>query len=224
MVAPTAVRLATPASTTILFQSHIPSAHPALTIASGPLTREVTWDRYVSMQRDLILRRLTARLYGSPVVRNDVRGELVEEIVAAALDREWQLCSTDWASCDLINAATGLRIQVKQSAGRQTWHKVTSAAPKPCFSIGQKSGRWEEGDRWVPEAGRNAEIFVFAWHPITTGDADHREPDQWQFFVVPERDLPAQKTISLSKVRQLTEAVPFRELGPKIRSLAQSFQ
>lgn len=167
-----------------------------------------------------IQKRLTERLYGSPLVRNDVRGELVEEIVATALEPEWQLCSGDWGACDLIDTASNLRIQVKQSAARQTWHKADARAPRPCFSIKEKTGRWEQGDRWVEERSRNAEIFIFAWHPVADKTADHRDPRQWQFFVIAERDLPAQKSISLSRIRQLAIPVSFDELVPAVREVA----
>lgn len=167
-----------------------------------------------------VLGRLTHRLYASPLVRNDARGELVEEIVAAALEPDWQLCSGDWGACDLIEPARNLRIQVKQSAARQTWHKADARPPRPCFSIQEKTGRWEEGDRWVNERSRNAEIFVFAWHPLTSEDADHRDPNQWQFFVVAESGLPAQKTISLLRIHELTEPVSFDNLAAKVREVA----
>jgi hypothetical protein len=169
---------------------------------------------------ETIIHRLTERLYGSPIIRNDARGELVEEIVAVALEPDWQLCGTDWASCDLLHPARKLRMQVKQSAARQTWHKSGSRTPKPCFSISEKNGRWEEGDRWVEERSRNADIFVFAWHPVTDGSADHRDPHQWEFFVVPEKRLPRQSSISLSRIRQLTEPARFGELRAKVSEAA----
>ena len=60
--------------------------------------------------------RLANRLLGTPLIRNDIRGELVEEMVAVALEPEWQLCGGDWAAFDLKQAGTPLRIQIKQSA------------------------------------------------------------------------------------------------------------
>jgi hypothetical protein len=164
-----------------------------------------------------VVERLTRRLYGSPIVRNDARGELVEEIVAAALEPDWQLCSTEWASCDLVHRANKLRIQVKQSAAKQTWHGIDARRPRPYFSIKEKVGRWERGDQWVEERGRNADLFIFAWHPVTDAGADHRDPQQWQFFVVAERDLPAQGSLSLSRVRQFTNPTGFSELAAKVQ-------
>jgi hypothetical protein len=174
------------------------------------------------MSADAIINRLTKRLYGSPIIRNDARGEVVEEIVAMALEPEWRGCGGDWASCDLIRPADGKRIQVKQSAAKQTWHKADARPPRPCFSIKEKTGRWEEGDRWVDERSRNAEIFVFAWHPVTDSSADHRDPSQWQFFVVAELALPTQSSLSLSRIRQLTEPVEFDGLAAKVRNIADT--
>lgn len=63
-----------------------------------------------------ITTRLAERLLGSPLIRNSIRGELVEEMVAVALEPEWRHCAGDWAAFDLKQADGPLGIQVKQSA------------------------------------------------------------------------------------------------------------
>ena len=155
--------------------------------------------------------RLAQRLLGTPLIRNSIRGELVEEMVAVALEPQWTLCGGDWGSCDLSQVAGPLRIQVKQSAARQSWHAVMSPTPRPCFSIAAKTGRWE-GPTWIAEPSRNAEIFIFAWHPVADATADHRDPAQWLFHVVPETALPPQKSISLAVLQRLVAPVSFGEL------------
>jgi hypothetical protein len=166
--------------------------------------------------------RLAHRLFGQPILRNDLRGELVEEIVAMALEPEWQGCGSDWGACDLVRPADGLRIQVKQSAALQSWTLPDGPKPRPCFSIASKTGRYE-GSTWIAGVGRNAEIFVFGWHDRCDEGADHREPSQWQFFVVAERDLPDQKSISLSSLRRLARLLPFGELAAEVRGVASDF-
>jgi hypothetical protein len=166
-----------------------------------------------------VIGRLTKRLYGTPIIRNDVRGELVEEIVAMALEPEWQACGGDWASCDLKRVSDGLRLQVKQSAALQSWTIPEGPKPKPCFSIKSKKYRWE-GPLRFDDAGRQADIFIFAWHDRIDGSADHRDPDQWQFFVVAERDLPDQKTISLSVLCKLAQSISVDALADEVRALA----
>ena len=76
-----------------------------------------------------ITTRLAQRLLGIPLIRNSIRGDLVGEMVAVALEPEWQLCAGDWAAFDLKQADGPLRIQVKQSAARQGWHATMSPVP-----------------------------------------------------------------------------------------------
>jgi hypothetical protein len=168
------------------------------------------------MDAEAIVARLTSRLFGSPILQNNIRGEVVEEIVAAALEPEWQHCSGDWGPCDLRHPGSGLRIQVKQSAARQSWDASEVSRTNARFSIAEKTGRYENDGTWIAEASRNAEIFIFAWHPLTGAVADHRRPDQWLFHTVLEKDLPSQKSISLAAVRTLAPAVDFAGLAAAV--------
>ena len=171
--------------------------------------------------REEILGRLFSRLYGSPVVRNDLRGELVEEIVGVALAPEWRLCGGDWGACDLRHEKSGQTIQVKQSAARQSWVSGSRGYGRPRFSIASKTGRYE-GAVWIPGEGRNADIFIFAWHGMTGADCDHADPAQWKFFVVSEVALPAQKSLGLQELARLTTAVDFSDLKDAVLALMPS--
>lgn len=172
------------------------------------------------MKPEGITVRLTHRLFGSPFLRNSIRGEWVEEMVAVALEPEWALCAGDWGACDLVQVSGALRIQVKQSAARQSWHGDDSPPPRPRFSIAHKTGRYE-GKQWIAERGRNAEIFIFGWHDRTDPAADHRDPGQWQFFVVPVTELPAHATVSLATLRRLADPVSYDDLGRRVEELTQ---
>ena len=165
-----------------------------------------------------VLDRLFKRLYGDPVVRNDLRGELVEEIVGMALAPEWQLCGSDWGACDLRHSKSDLKIQVKQSAAKQSWVAGSRGPSLPRFSIAAKSGRYDGLD-WIAGESRNADIFIFAWHGATGADCDHADPLQWKFFVVSEAALPAQKSLGLPQLERLTTAVDFSGLRSVIRSV-----
>jgi len=59
------------------------------------------------------------------------------------------------------------------------------------------------GAVWTKEAGRPAHVYVFAWNGRVGTAADHRNPDQWEFFVIPTRTLPTQKTLRLSRVSKI---------------------
>lgn len=162
-----------------------------------------------------LIARITSRLFGQPILTNVVRGEVVEEMCVMALEPEWVHAGGDYGAWDLENPKTGLRIQVKQSAARQSWGISISA---PTFSIAQKTGRYE-GAVWIAEASRNADIFVFGWHPLMDETADHRAVEQWQFFVVPESQLPPQKSIRLTVLKRLVEPCSWSDLRATVQSL-----
>lgn len=163
--------------------------------------------------------RLMAALFDAPLVNNAFRGMLVEAMLAQVLEPEWRWCSADWASHDFENAE-GVKLEVKQSAALQSWHKPGDSPSRGSFDIASRTGRYE-GARWIDEPGRAAQIYVFAWHPIVDhGLADHREPNQWQFYPVSARDLPDQKTISLSRVSAFAEPCSIDQIAAKVRSLA----
>ncbi len=166
------------------------------------------------------VQRLTQRCFGQSIIRNDLRGELVEEIVAMALEPDWVLCGGDWAAFDLKQVNGPLRMQVKQSAALQSWTLADGPKSRPCFSIKTKKYRWE-GPIRLDDAGRHADVFVFGWHDRTDAGSDHRDPEQWQFFVVAERDLPMQKTIALSALRGLAKPVPFAGLAKEVQALGR---
>ena len=129
-------------------------------------------------------------------------------MIAPALE-ELQWCLTwPWAAWDFQqHHRKGARIEVKQSAARQPWHQRPDSEPLPRSSRGgfgikkPSKGYYSEDGTWKEtRLQRHADIYVFAWHPVDdlrNADrrrrADHRRPDQWEFFVVAEESLPKPK-------------------------------
>ena len=143
-------------------------------------------------------RRILATLmrqYDKPIMNNVYRGDYVECLVVFTLGTDWWLTWShgwDWAAWDCQHTS-GARLEVKQSAARQSWDRETPARRRaPQFDIAPRTGYWtQDGSRWVNSSGRPADLYVFAWHgERRDGYADHRDPDQWLFFVVAEQDLP----------------------------------
>ena len=122
--------------------------------------------------------------FGQSLVTNNLRGLVAETIVASILGPEWQWCSADWAGWD-FERNDGLRLEVKQSASRQTWASSNGKPSKCRFDIKARQGRYEGAD-WHPGHGRNADLFVMAHHFVSDDAADHCAPEQWRFFVLPE--------------------------------------
>ena len=160
---------------------------------------------------------LVAKLFDVRIIGNQYRSHYVERLVVIGLGDGFEVVSDDWGGWD-IEHESGLRIEVKQSAAHQTWTQNLARAKKPAagsFDIAPRTGYWtNRGATWVSAPGRHADIYIFAWHPIAdAAAADHRDPAQWQFFVVPTVELPErQKTISRKVVEQRWQAVGFDKL------------
>lgn len=155
-------------------------------------------------------------------VVNVLRGLLAEVIVELALEGEWTRPTSDYAGWDLEHG-DGLKLEVKQSAAWQTWS--SDGQPSVCsFDVASKTGRWEGGKVWVPEPGRQAHLYVFAHHPVADDTADHRDPSQWHFYVVPTRSLPNVRRLSLKRLQALSTPVTFENLADTVRSVAVTIQ
>ena len=163
-------------------------------------------------------RKVSEFAFGSPLVTNVLRGHVAEAIIALALEPEWRWCANDYASWD-FERADGLRLEVKQSAARQSWTTAGRSSP-PAFDIRERTGYWNAG-QWVAEAGRPADIYVLAYHAVADATADHRDPQQWTFAVISRAELPAQKTIGLGRASQFGSCHSFDSLKQAITNLAQ---
>lgn len=175
---------------------------------------------------DDIRKAVADRLFGAKLVQSNFRGEVVESIIAKALGPCWVHCSDGWGGWDFqktMESGALVRLQVKQSAARQSWK--TKRKPTPSFRISEVSGYYEEDGEWKSDRGRHAEIFVFGWHGDTSDSADHFDAKQWKFYVVPESLLKKEtrKSIPLSAVKKLDVChTKFVDLKDKVEKMALS--
>ncbi|MCW2314884.1 hypothetical protein M2322_000404 [Rhodoblastus acidophilus] len=155
--------------------------------------------------------------YGAPLIDNSFRGVVAEAIVRLALSPDWKWCSTGWAGWDFEHQ-DGTRLEIKQSAARQPWTISSARCLSRSFDIRARSGHYV-GSEWKEDFGRKAAIYVFANHLRVDEEADHRDPDQWEFYLLPTTELPDQKTISLSVLKRLAAPVAFQNLSVAVESL-----
>ena len=161
------------------------------------------------------------RIYGETVLNNAHRGDVVEMIVLAALGEEWEHVGLGWHPWDLQRGKGPLRkrIQVKQTAALQLWGKTRSRV----LNLGWKPNapsyfeRYNPGEQ-IEDEGWFCELFVIGVHDETDKNiANQVDPAQWQFIVVPTRDLePRTKTMSLTKARSRWKPVVWEELRDKV--------
>ncbi|NGM47709.1 hypothetical protein G5B31_19430 [Rhodobacter sp. SGA-6-6] len=157
------------------------------------------------------------RQYDAPLIQNNLRGFYVELMVAALLGDGWRHNGSDWGAYDLEHVS-GTKIEVKQSAARQTWSGPETVARQPIFSIRTPKIEWV-GTVPTPRSARIADAYVFAWHGEHGLAADHRDISQWSFFVVPTHSLPDQRTISLNPLRALAAPVGADHLKHSVEQL-----
>lgn len=165
---------------------------------------------------DEIRAKTCSVVFGEPIIENSYRGIVAEVIIGAALGADWKWCSGDWRGWDFEHS-TGCRLEVKQSAARQTWPAPKKARP-PVFDIRERTGYYEGAD-WTAKTGRHSHVYVFAYHPVIDDTADQRAPEQWRFHVVAATHLPAQKTISLAQVGLLSDGTRWGELSAAIEAV-----
>ena len=161
-------------------------------------------------QHEDILNMLKRR-YDGPIMNNVYRGDYVECMIESVLKPDWRLTwadGWDWAAWDCEHTPSGARLEIKQAAARQSWDKgSTPSRRNPVFDIAPRNGYWTREGEWIDSPGRQADVYVLAWHAREDEHADHRDFGQWCFFVVAERDLPqSQKSIGLGRLEVI--AVP----------------
>lgn len=163
----------------------------------------------------------TAAMFGKPLVTNVFRSMLVEAIVAEVLQPDWTWCAADYAAWDFEHFS-GVRLEVKQSAARQSWTKGDGSGPISCrFDIAHRTGSYVD-NAWVEGRRRFADIYVLAHHPVVSLEADHRDASQWQFYAIAENRLPQSRSIGLSMVRTLADPLSAVELCSEVQRLADT--
>ena len=174
----------------------------------------------------LTVNRLVQVVYEQRLIGNVERGTYVECMIEMAL-REchpaWCLTETWSSEGDLENAKTGARIEIKQSAALQTWHR------SPCPTCGSVND-WDvsPSETRPPQFSikqRAVDLYVFAWHPVQDADiADHRRPDQWEFFVVAEESLPQKQALGLEALTRMSDACNYDTVAARVVKVLESIE
>ena len=156
---------------------------------------------------ELVIRKMYAHFYDTPLIENARRGVYMESMVALALGESWRL-THDAERWDLEAVDSGARIEVRQKAAWQpAWDRSGLGRTYRTFEI-------------PPHKSNEVDLYIFAWHSEADPDiADHRVPEQWRFYVVPERILPRQKTISIGRLRKRWPATTFGGLASTVNDV-----
>ena len=143
-----------------------------------------------------ITEALTRDVFGQKLIDNNFRGPWTEYMVAEALGDECVVVSHSWHAWDLQlgnsedTFPARIRIQVKNTARLQTWHRPNGRLTN-CqwmLKMRRKPYYFDTYNPNVPceDYGYMCDVFVLCHHPVEDPEiADHRDPNQWEFYVVP---------------------------------------
>lgn len=191
---------------------------------SNLVTTQSSTELSTTISGTAVIARAVEAIFGKPVIVNVWRAALVESMIDLVLSSDWIWCSADYATFNFQHT-NGTRLEVKQSAARQSWTKPGASPSQASFDIATRLGTWD-GPTWVPNETprRQADPYVLAHHPVADETANHRDPQQWTFYVVPTSLLPATRSIALGKVLALAKPVGYRELTSVIEQARAVFQ
>jgi len=173
-----------------------------------------------------IAMRLAERIFDQKLIQNQFRSAFVEAMIEPHLAPQgWRYVGDGWSGWD-FERSDRARLEVKQSAAQQTWSAPRNIQTRGAFDIAARTGYWSEGgSKWTPMPGRCAALYVFAWNPVTGCATDHRDPAQWQFYVVAATTLPeGQRTIGLARIKALTTPVALPELSATVEHVTAGCQ
>jgi len=147
-------------------------------------------------QRNKIIKSASAALFGQRLIENNFRGTYTEFMVAEALGGNCEVVSEGWHAWDLqigpseANFPERIRIQVKNTARLQTWHAFTGLLTECAWQLKMRPrpSYFDDYNVAVPceDYGHLCDVYVLCHHPLDDPEiVDHRNPSQWEFYVVP---------------------------------------
>jgi hypothetical protein len=151
---------------------------------------------------------------------NTARGYLVEFLVAQALGDRSKM-RVEWGPYD-VKAADGTLVEVKTTGRLQSWAIRRPSPPSWSFKSVQSGRVWSDvlGDYQEVDPATRVHVWVFALQTATEPAAyDPLDIDQWEFRVMPHRQLLATNQLSarLSFFDRLgVEPVPYAGLAAAV--------
>ena len=153
----------------------------------------------------------------------DLQDTIAEYIVCKALGMKSAHNVGSWTLYDALYK--GKRIEVKETSYFHAWQ--TDEKPKSnarVFSISKAYSTYKDNSS---EFVRQNDIYVFCLNTgMTRESSNPLMLENWEFYIIPTRMINAvckdSKTISLSRVRKMTEKVDYPDIKSKIDAIIES--
>ena len=153
----------------------------------------------------------------------DLQDTIAEYIVAKALGIEEPCNTGSWTLYDI--AYRGKRIEVKETSYYHSWQ--TDEEPKSkarTFGITKAYSEYQDN---TSKFERQNDVYVFCLNTgETKTDSNPLQLEHWEFYVIPTSVINDkcgdQKTISLSRIRKMSEKVDYSQLKEKVDEIIES--
>ena len=144
---------------------------------------------------------------------NAYHAEYIEALVAVALRESGWTRKAPWEAWH-VEHESGVRLNRKHSAAVQSWGN-DAPLTSPRFSIAPGKVYWNEeaGELHTAQQSPCRHLRLRLARAGTGESADQGDPKSWEFYVVPEPDLPKNKSISLKALKGLTAAVGIEDFA-----------
>lgn len=147
----------------------------------------------------------------------DLQDTIAEYIVAKALEKDGPDNTGSWTLYDI--AYREKRIEVKETSYYHSWQ--TDEEPKSkvrSFGITKAYSKYQDN---TSKLERQNDVYVFCLNTgETKSDSNPLQLEHWEFYVIPtlviNEKCGEQKTISLPRIRKLTEKVDYSKLKEKV--------
>lgn len=149
--------------------------------------------------------RLALKLFDQRIIASQFRTAYFVEMIEPLLQKYgWCAIGEPGVGCEFEHPE-GCRLKVMQAAALQPRFKEHKLETQPVFNIRPRKNSFSQEDRKRSVNFSSADIYLIGWHPgVSVERVDHREPTQWQFFVLPSRLLPrGQQTVGLARIREI---------------------
>ena len=143
----------------------------------------------------------------------DIQDELAEFIVAKALGLKEAYNVGNWTLFDIDYRDT--RIEVKETSYQHAWQTDEEEKSKQrTFSITKAYSEYADN---TSEYERQNDIYVFCLNTgMTRAESNPLQLEHWEFYIVPTDVINEEcgdgKTVSLSRIRQMTDKVDYSQI------------
>lgn len=143
---------------------------------------------------------------------------IAEFIVEKALGMEKSHNTDSWTLFDIMYRNT--RIEIKETSYYHPWNENGKISNQRTFGITMANSKYENEEQ-ENKFERQNDIYVFCLNTgETREESDPMNLNNWEFYIIPTKVINERcgnnKTISLNRIRKLTQKINYEEIKNQI--------